>query len=601
MGTRSGVRILKALLWIPLGLAFLLVLAVLLFQSTGIREFILQKALSTVSNTVPGTIEGDVRWPRTNQLVLNEASWVDEGDSLAAARRISVEWNWRSLLNRDVVLNQCVLQQVHVNLPSVSTRFASAADTTTQQATVSEPFFPRPGSIEGLPSAAIEAFVLEDIHVVLPDSSEIFASGRGRAQGLAGGIPELLLELETSLPDQALNAEVGTLSLTGNPPRISGELQIVNQEHGAAQLRFEPAGSDGTRIRCDIHGGQSFSVLDLVWTPTSLLEWDIEGTMSVPSTQELKLLPLFEEPLRPFGDLEGLILDTKLTLNPARDLQLRLQGRETHWMQEFLVAGRWQGGTWSLEEATVRMPDLDLQVEGSSASPEEMALEVRAAVAGSRFLETLLPGTGFILEDADLLLTYHISSNKNGSKMDALLHGHGRINDTKVDSLLIEVNGTDFSEFTWSLYGRALEASAAISGRAGLSDVILLRTGPLRLNSPPAPSPRPERAGSRIHIDPKGRNYSAENFTVTGNLGEIQTSGEIQGGVGKIILNGDWSTLPATPVEACRIQRFGALRLVQGSALSCGRSSRRGPHRWTLCCGRRRASSPRSQEVERRV
>ena len=84
-------RLLKIASRVAVVLAAVVLVLILLMLLEPVRNRLLDKAIERGRAAMPGTISVDqARWPALGRLELNDLLWVDQGETLLAARRVTL-------------------------------------------------------------------------------------------------------------------------------------------------------------------------------------------------------------------------------------------------------------------------------------------------------------------------------------------------------------------------------------------------------------------------------------------------------------------------------------------------------------------------------
>ncbi len=238
LGAGLRLRGLWRTLRLVLGLVLLLVMLVAGTILVGIatrggREFLLDLALRSNDGAMPGTLSvADARWPRLGRIDLTGVLWSSEGDTLATADRIVLEFSTVALRRREIHIHALTVDRLTVDLPEI--RAAQPVNNFVAEIQESDamlphaiaralPFF-HAGAVGGLPSAALDSLHLQNLNFEI-----------------GAGAPLRLLDLRGSLNLRAGEEPRAELALRARPrPDLECCWRLAGRGTGTIVLTLYP-------------------------------------------------------------------------------------------------------------------------------------------------------------------------------------------------------------------------------------------------------------------------------------------------------------------------------------------------------------------------
>lgn len=343
-----------------LGVVILLMLATVLIVlsiAPG-RNQLLGFGLDRVTGNLPGSISWTrATWPSLGELAFEDVHWV-VGDSVLVERasgRVKVDL-WR-LRHRDLRVLELNLEAVTVVLPRIQRALASTpeGEPEVDQGKDGEVGFPRVGSWGGLPSLAVESFVVRANDLVLSDSVRVDSELQGALGLLHGGEPSVLLDGNLLVEPvrgwpfqlQVQSREIGTLSF------LAGEADVPVEWGVPITVSLDCSYSAETGSIEGIAGN---------------------GTLSVPSLDDLSRRPGCEG-FRETGVNGAFEADLRVKAEtgdrPHFELDLRLVDHE--WLQRADLRFHWVNGILSMDSFDVESQGSELSASGTYENSEDGA------------------------------------------------------------------------------------------------------------------------------------------------------------------------------------------------------------------------------------
>lgn len=166
---------------IGLRVTALVVLGVLLILGTllalpNVRRAGLERGLAALDEALPGDLSADVAWPALGRIEVRRLRWTIDDASVARARRMDLELRLGALIDRDAVVREFEVEAAWADVDAISQAMASKdsvpeASTSTGRAGPIEVPWLRPGSIDGLPSFALETLSLRDVTIASAETT----------------------------------------------------------------------------------------------------------------------------------------------------------------------------------------------------------------------------------------------------------------------------------------------------------------------------------------------------------------------------------------------------------------------------------------------
>lgn len=439
-----------------LGLATLLLILTASLLARPTRNLWLKAAVHLAEGRVPGRLEGHWSWPRLGRLEGRNLVWTvpgpgDDGpDTLAAVPEFSLDLDLGALRRHDLRITQLLVEASLLDVPLIQITLApagvggqAAPDSVAVPAAV--PFL-RPGSVPGLPSAALETVDLAVQRLVLPEGVTARALRLNAAASMAAGeIPHLrvadLAGRAAGGPNPRWSAELTDLRLAaGYDPQtravtldsLAARLPLVTAVLDTLQLQAGPlaltAAGDWRQDRWQGRAGLTFQagVPASLQNPVPGLTWHrCGGLLQVSATGTADSLRLNADlDLDPEGDLQQgrLVAAMQASLGAAPELvAVRVDTLALRWRDTALSGqGRWNGqeiaATAHAELPNLQLPQLlapgllpgvtgSLSLDASAAGPvDDPVIAARTRVSAqvaslwalpqvAALADTLLPST----------------------------------------------------------------------------------------------------------------------------------------------------------------------------------------------------------------
>ncbi len=153
----------------------LICIAVALVASSSVRNLALDLGFRRANDVLPGTISvGHAAWNRPSAAHVEDLLWIDGQDTLVSIEELDLSLSIGALLRRDLVLTRLFADGIRADIPAVHER----VDDLTQgrrshERHDSKRFFPRPGSLPGLPSMAVRELELHVAYLRLASDASV--------------------------------------------------------------------------------------------------------------------------------------------------------------------------------------------------------------------------------------------------------------------------------------------------------------------------------------------------------------------------------------------------------------------------------------------
>lgn len=396
--------------------AAVLAVAALLFLLRPVRERLLDYAISVGDGALPGTLTVErASWPSPGTLRAERAAWTDGPDTLAALERLQVSVDLSDLLSRDLHLRRLSLLGIRADIDAVLAAFGGDGRPGDPADDGGGGFFPREGSVPGLPSIAVDGIALTAHRIEAPgglDMRDLTLSAAVEARsGRRPSVAVSTLRIKTT----GTPLSVDSLTLSFDPAssvlEADGALRLPRSR--AAWLRASSAG-DGSFTFSLARSPESAPPRAAGIEITGRLFIDdrkldsatFSAAFLTPSVSDLMDFEMLEGPLRHIGDLEGVSggIEGRAGFSPF-EASGRLDIGRASWMDTLHLAGAYGAGGAVLDTMFLEMPGLRLGAAGS-LPPGAVDLSATIRVNGAAWLEKIVPGSN-APEDiaADISLT----------------------------------------------------------------------------------------------------------------------------------------------------------------------------------------------------
>jgi len=482
----------------------ILLLVVVALAIPGVRESLLARGLDVANDALPGELVAESAWPSWHDLRLDHVVWTADGDTLAEIRHLGLGVAVTPLLRKDVVVTKLELEGVRADVPAIQRAMPPAAPDTTRAAGSSgPPPFPRPGSVPGVPSIAVERLVIgvEAVHL---DSAMRIEHLRLRAAAdlRAGRAPTVRLDtLTVAAPAQDATLRRLTIDADRHALSGSGDVRVagwpigidlsgtIGDREGTLALRardLEPEPADSAGLD-----------LDLSWRlDGDAVELETDATVWVPSTPRLARDPA----LSTLGELGRDYAGPEVRVHGRARVggPLHASAEVTipplDWFDGAHLTARVHpdSGTTAHAEATIRdvrlVADADVAGEARSARAE-------LTVRGTRWTEVLPDSLADTiraqLDSAAVRLTARADDAGDGPALDVALNARVVTPSGTLDSLAVRVDraGGATSPVRLRLraggFGHGVATAATVTGIPGLDagpgDPIRARLAPIQV------------------------------------------------------------------------------------------------------------------------
>jgi hypothetical protein len=536
------------------------VVAVLLFSRT--RSMILSKAVARADASLPGDLSiGKASWPSIGSLDFSDVSWTDGTDSLVVADRIFVSVDLMSLFEKDIRVEDAVLDGVTADIPAIRARFAKP-DTARKEEKKNGRGFPRGGSFPGIPSLCAERLRVGAAKIRLSGTSEIrrVAAALG-FDATSGASPWVRVDTLTVAGPPG-SWRVDRLSMYVAPDRgvIRGNGAGAFSPDWPLRFSVTPLGKDrftlavatggaDSALSAPIAGGDTLataaapadSALGAVgaWFDVTLARDGLRvrsvavvGRLRTPGTAELAKTRLFGPRVEGFPDLDGLGIAVRATaaLGDERSFEAECSLEKNNWIDGGEIAASYGDDGLFLRNVSLGFPDLSIVGRGAMDA-DSLRASADIHVTGARWIETLFPGTGHP-DPLSAALRVNAARERGRGVVRAHVAAKGTVGTFTVDALDI---GADLS-----LDG-AEESRVVLAAEAGGYSIgvgadivrepdVLVRLLPVILQTTPVDPSRivfSEGAKGEIRYSQKAGSAIAKGVRITGDAGDLAIDAEL--------------------------------------------------------------------------
>jgi len=511
----------------------LVLLIAVIFSMPATRGLILNKGLAIAGNYLPGELSWtEANWTGIGELKFENVQWKSSAEQgsivLADITLLELEVDISAIRQKDIRLHRLDLNLGFADVPAIMKvlELPLSPDSSQTKSTELEPpaSFPRPGSVPGLPSLALEMGMFSAAKIVLPDGSEIsnlvmnleLEGGTGRLPQLE--VKKLAASLSLSLPDSAVKPLVVNIDHTGLQVRmlndsISGLMDCSFTLPGGEYWQpYIPEGVPGQLVELvqppvlgdlSIHGQFKDDLLN------ANLELDLEKTLwldqalvclklaspkdftleNMAATLDTFNVALLGSQVQASAEMVNQTLNWQLELDVAdASLPLLFAGESMQGSDlQFNVHGQGKG--------TFIDPQIDVNFGGSIASVDITIPNLQGSIKGGRSsLISSLNVEGPIVAGGFLADSLQLDLHSNISNPDSLETSFGL--NVWAPDLLASVNG---------------KASRDTIQKVQL-DSLIIYASDVEMRSTQV---------STIRLGPKASDFQVDNFLLSGEPGSI--------------------------------------------------------------------------------
>lgn len=411
----------------------LIVVCVVALSLPNVRRIGLERALEAANEALPGTIEARVAWPSLGRIEIAELRW-QEGDTLLArARRVVVDVDLGAALAKHAVVRRAEVDVAWLDVDAIATSMPDTANTAPDSTSAAPPGplevpWLQPGSIEGLPSFAVESLSVQDLTAVTSGATVTVYDVSLRVDARPGRTEVARLDLDVATDDVG-RVRGGVAVAVDDSLRLAFDVWDWTPPDTAVDARDVREGLQVV-LPADIVERVLEGNLDVV--PLSahglLFEefpvdlslaaaWQSDGALSTSLRLRVPRAPTWIEPFladvdsttgewidrflrdqESSGQSWSADVDAGATVRASNveDLRTDLQLDVPGWVRIALLGARWDGGTAaSVDSIAVVAPGLDVHADGTFDGTDvdaSVALDARLAVLAERLTARLGPG-----------------------------------------------------------------------------------------------------------------------------------------------------------------------------------------------------------------
>ena len=536
-------RAAKAVGALAAGVAVVVLLAVVLLLLPFVRSHVMREALSHADKALPGNITAaGASWPSIDTIDLRDINWTDGFDSLLSAERVRVSVELVSLVKRDIRVESAFVEGLSADIPAIASRFSTKEKTTAEREKGSS-VFPRPGSLPGVPSVAIERMRVTAPFVRWNDAVSL--TGVTIDAGLDvshGASPWVRVDsLELVGPDSTWRVDELSLYVAPGKGLLKGEGTGTVSPHGSVHLSITPQEKDrfkmalATRTNEMTDGWKEAGIdLDIILAREGvrLSSVSFEGHVRTPGTRGLSKYPRLTQRVEGLPDLDGLRLSLRGTVGFTENLtaDISCDIERNNWLDGGAFTLKYNEDGLSLDEIAVAAPGLSIAGNVSMGTDSlKAAFDLR--VTGTRWIKTFRPNVN-LPEPFSAAVVVEASRGGDSPIVHANVTGEGRVVGFSLDRFRVR---SDFSlddaapssivlnAETMGLHiGLAAEVLRKPDVEARLAPIVI-RGAPIPLSSIAFDR---RRAGSlRYSVD--GKEVFADDLRVTGDFGDLSIDADL--------------------------------------------------------------------------
>ena len=547
------------------------VAAVLLFSKT--RGMILSKVLSRADAALPGDLSiEEASWPSLETLEFTGISWVDGADSLVAADRVFVSVDLMSLFDKDIRVENAIVEGASVDVPAIRTKFAKPEKTPAKKEK-DDGGFPRHGSIPGIPSIYAERILIGASSVRLSETSELNGIAADLGFDLTSGAAPWVRIDTLAVAGPAGSWRVDGLSLFVAPDRgiIEGKGSGALSPHRPVRLSVSPKGRDRFALALEtapadtIFSGGAIDTAAAIpaggksprsaaeqaggpdstraaagaWLDVTLSREGLrvksfvfDGRIRTPGTVELSKTPLLGPRVAALPDLEGIGLAVRGTvvLGDERSADVECSFEKNNWIEGGEIAARYGKDGLFLRNIVLEFPDLSIAGQAALGA-DSLTASAEIRVRGSRWLEIVFPD----VEHPDPLsasIGLVAAQARNGSVVRARLTASGTAGSFALDSLDVsaELSRDGAAASRVVLTAEALGYCVGLGADVVREPDIFCSLAPIVLQTTPVDPSRIVFSGGakrEIRYSPSKKTVLIENALITGDMGELTIGADL--------------------------------------------------------------------------